>query len=309
MRTLKYIVKRLIESIGTLLGVSVISFGVTFLTGDPSVVMLGNASSMTTEQIAEFRHIYGFDRPWYIQYIDYLQGLLHGDLGTSLYHKQSNISLIMNVMPNTIQLALGAFLLTVVLSVVIGILTAVYRNSWFDRLMMVVSMIGQSMPIFWLALMLILLFSVKLRWLPVSGMGTWKHMVLPVCSLAVGSIAKNIRMIRTCMMDVLNEDYIRTARAKGQKFIITVIRHGFRNALIPIVTLLGTQFGGLLGGAVVTESVYAWNGIGRLALQAINTKDLYLVQACVIMLAAIFVIINLIVDLSYTFLDPRIKLE
>lgn len=309
MGTLKYIIKRFFEAIGTLFGVSIIAFGVTFLTGDPSVVMLGNASSMTTEQIAEFRHNYGFDRPWIVQYMDYLGKLLHGDLGNSLYHKQSNLSLIMNVMPNTIKLALWAFLITVVLSVVIGILIAVYRNSWFDRVMMVLSMVGQSMPIFWLALMLILFFSVKLKWFPVSGMGTWKHLVLPVCSLAVASIAKNIRMIRTCMLDVLSEDYIRTARAKGQSNFIIIVRHGFRNALIPIVTLLGTQFGGLLGGAVVTESVYAWNGIGRLALQAINTKDLYLVQACVIMLAFVFVVINLIVDLSYTFLDPRIKLE
>lgn len=306
---LRYIIKRILQSIIVLIGVTFISFGVMFLTGDPTMLLLGENTKMSAEEIEVFRHQMGFDRPWVIQYLDYVNGLLHGDMGKSFYHGRPNFDIIIETFPRTIQLAMIAFLITVMISMTIGILSAVKKDSAFDRISMVLSLFGQSMPTFWLAILMILVFAVKLKWLPVSGMGTWKHLVMPSIALSVYSVAKNSRMIRSCMLEVLNEDYIRTARAKGQSEFKIVMKHGLRNALIPVVTLFGIQFGSLLGGAVVTETVFAWPGIGRLAIQAINTKDLFLVQACVLTLAVTFIVLNLLVDLSYTFLDPRIKLR
>lgn len=305
----RYIVRRIAQSILVLIGVTFISFGVMFLTGDPTLLLLGDTRGMSIEAIEEFRHNMGFDRPWLIQYGDFLWNAVRGDLGKSFYHGRPNMDLILETMPATIELALSAFVITVVVALPIGILSATKRNSLLDRASMSLALLAQSVPVFWLGLILIMIFGVKLMWFPISGRGTIRHLVLPAIALGAFSTARNARMIRSCLLEVLNDDYIRTARSKGVEEKIVIYKHALKNAMIPVITLLGMQFGFLLGGAVITETIFAWPGIGRLTVQAINTKDIPLVQASVITLASIFVVINLLIDLTYTLLDPRVRLR
>jgi len=302
-----YIIRRLLQTIFVLWGVSFVAFGVMFLAGDPASAMVGE--DWTREQIAEFRHQMGFDQPWYIQYVRFLTKALRGDLGVSLRQHQPNLRLVFDRMPATLQLAVASLLISLVVAIPVGVISATKRNSWLDTLSMFGALLGQSMPSFWLGIMLILIFGVTLRLTPIAGRGTLAHLILPAITLSAYPTARNARMMRSTMLDVLGQAYVTTARAKGLREVVVLTRHAMRNALIPIVTLIGLEFGALLGGAVITETIFAWPGVGRLAVQAIYGRDIPLVQACVIVLATNFVFINLVVDIIYTILDPRIRLS
>jgi peptide/nickel transport system permease protein len=302
----RYIARRLLQTVVVLGGVSFIAFGIMFLAGDPASAMVGE--DWTREQIAQFRHAMGFDQPWYVQYGRFLSRAVHGDLGVSLRQRQPNLALIFERMPATLELAAAAMVLSVVVAIPAGVISATRRNSWLDNLASLGAILGQSMPAFWLGIMLILIVGVGLRWTPVAGRGGLDHLILPALTLSAYPIARNARMMRSSILEVLGQGYITTARAKGLREFIVVTRHAMRNALIPVVTLIGLEFGALLGGAVITESIFAWPGVGRLTVQAIYGRDIPLVQAAVIVLAAIFVLINLLVDLFYVVLDPRIRL-
>ena len=301
-----FFVRRLAQSVLVILGVSILSFGIMFLSGDPTMLMVGEDWSV--KQVEEFRHIMGFDRPWYVQYWDFVTKAAQGDFGLSQRHKQPTFTLVMSRMPATLELTFAAMLLSIILAFPVGILSAVKRDSIYDGLSMGGALLGQSVPVFWLGIMLILVFSVKLQWTPVAGRGTWTHLILPAITLGAFFIARNARMVRSCMLDVLGMEYVTTARSKGLREFVVIYKHALRNALITVVTLIGLQFGALLGGAVITETIFAWPGVGRLVIQAIQGKDLPLVQAAVTVLALSFVLINLLVDYLYCILDPRVRI-
>jgi peptide/nickel transport system permease protein len=300
-----YAARRLLETVLVVLGVSALAFGMMFLSGDPTMVMAGE--SWTHAQIDEFRHQMGFDRPWIVQYLDFLGRAVRGDFGVSLRQQQPVFLLILQRMPATLELTFAAMAVAVCIGIPVGVIAATRRNSVLDRTLMVGALLGQAMPVFWLGLLLALIFAVFLGWFPVAGRDGWRHLVLPAASLGLFSVAYNARMTRSAVLEVLGEEYIRTAHAKGVSRFGVLTRHALRNALIPVVTVVGLQFGNLLGGAVITESIFAWPGVGRLTLQAIQAKDLPLVQASVTLLATIFVVLNLLVDLLYVALDPRVR--
>ena len=302
----QYVIRRLLQTVLVLLGVSFVAFGVMFLTGDPTSAMTGE--DWTQEMIEELRHQMGFDRPWYVQYADFLSKAVRGDLGTSLRQHQPNLKLIAERLPATAELAAAAMLISIVLAIPVGVLSAVWRGTWVDTVSRLFALLGQSVPVFWLGIMLILVFGVKLRWTPVSGRGGLENLILPAITLGAFLTARNARMMRSSLLEVLEQDYIRTARAKGLPEWTVLYRHAVRNALMPVVTLIGLQIGALLGGAVITETIFAWPGVGRMTVSAIYSKDVPLVQASVIVLATVFVVANLAVDLIYTILDPRIRL-
>lgn len=302
----RYIARRLLQTIVVLWGVSFIAFGVMFLAGDPASAMVGE--DWTREQIAAFRRQMGFDQPWYVQYGRFLSRAARGDLGVSLRQRQPNLNLVLERMPATLELTAAAMFLSIVLALPAGVISAARRNTWLDNAASLTAILGQSMPAFWLGIMLILIVGVGLRWTPVAGRGGLEHLILPALTLSAYPIARNARMMRSSVLEVLGQAYVTTARSKGLREIVVLTRHAVRNALIPVVTLIGLEFGALLGGAVITESIFAWPGVGRLTVQAIYGRDIPLVQAAVIVLAAIFVLINLVVDLCYVVLDPRIRL-
>ncbi len=301
-----YLTRRLLQTVFVLFGVSLLSFGTLFLSGDPTMLMV--SESWNTQQIEEFRHRMGFDRPWYVQYGDFVLKAVRGDFGTSLRQQQPTFTLIGQRLPATLQLAAAAMAIALLVGIPLGVLAAIRRGSIWDNALMLCGLVGQSMPVFWLGLLLIMIFAVGLGWFPVAGAEGPRHLVLPAITLGLFSTAYIARMARSSMLEVLGRDFVRTARAKGLASRNVVMGHALRNALIPLVTVIGLQFGALLGGAVITETIFAWPGVGRLTIQAIQTKDLPLVQACVVLLATIFVVVNLVVDLLYTYLDPRIRL-
>jgi peptide/nickel transport system permease protein len=301
-----YLIRRLLQTMFVLLGVSVLSFGTLFLSGDPTMLMA--SESWNQEQISTFRHQMGFDRPWFVQYLDFLGKAVQGDFGVSLRQQQPTIKLIAERMPATLQLAGASMAIAIGVGVPLGVGAATRRGSVWDNLLMLGGLLGQSLPVFWLGLLMILVFAVGLGWFPVAGTGGPQYLVLPAVTLGMFSTAYIARMTRSSMLEVLGRDYVRTARAKGLSRKHVVVGHALRNALIPLVTVIGLQFGALLGGAVITETIFAWPGVGRLTIQAIQSKDLPLVQACVLLLAVIFVVVNLVVDLLYAYLDPRIRL-
>jgi len=306
----RYVVRRLLQAIVVVFGVSLISFSIIFLTGDPTYLLLGDVSGgMTKEQIDEFRHRMGFDRPWIIQYLDYMSHAVRGDLGKSYYHGVPNTELIGIFLPATIQLGVTALSISLIVGIPMGILGAIHRGGVIDQVSMGVALIGQAMPSFWQGLMLMLMFAVTLKWLPVSGMGTWKHLIMPALTLSSYSTAQNARMVRSSMLEVLGQDYVRTARAKGLAEWAVLYTHALRNAMIPVITLIGIQVGWVLGGAVITETIFAWPGMGRLVVQAISTRDIPLVQASVITFALAFVTVNILVDLAYGYFDPRVRIS
>jgi peptide/nickel transport system permease protein len=287
-------------------GVSLISFGVTFATGDPTYLLVGPQA--TQEQIDTLRHQLGFDRPWPIQYLDYMAKALRGDFGVSLRSHDPAFGLIVDRMPLTLELAASALVLALAIAIPVGIISATKRNTLYDTFSMLGALLGQSVPAFWLGLMLILVFGVDLRWFPISGAGDLQHLVLPAITLGAFSAARNARLIRSSVLDALSNDYVRTAFAKGLNQPTVIIRHVIKNAMLPVITVIGLDLGTLLGGAVITETIFAWPGVGRLVVQAIETKDYPLIQTAVMLLAVLFVVLNLLVDLTYTYLDPRIRL-
>ncbi|MDQ3249735.1 MAG: ABC transporter permease, partial [Chloroflexota bacterium] len=261
------------------------------------------------EQIAAARAKWGLDKPIIVQYGVFLGRALRGDLGDSLFFQQPAIEVLMERMPATLQLSAVALLFSLSVAIPVGILSALKRDTIWDYLGTNLAMLGQAIPPYWLGIMLILLFSVRLGWFPTSGRGTLGHLVLPAVTLGSVLMALVTRLVRSGMLDVLGEDYVRTARAKGLPERTVIVRHALRNILIPLVTVIGLQLGALFGGAVITESIFAWPGVGRLALQAISARDYPLVQAAVLVISVVYVFLNLAVDLVYVYLDPRIRYE
>ncbi len=301
----RFAAQRLAWSVFVLFGVATAVFVILHLNGDPTALML--PADARPEDAERLRHALGFDRPLPVQYLDFVGGLVRGDFGRSLRYDQPALQLVLERVPMTLLLAVSGLLFAIVLAVPIGILSAARRNTWVDHLGMAVALLGQSIPVFWLGLVLILLFAVNLHWLPALGSGGLDHLILPTVSLGMFSAAATARLLRAGLSDVLEQEYVRTARAKGLRERSVVLGHGVRNALIPVVTVLGIQFGALLGGALVTETIFAWPGMGRLLVQAIYNRDYPLAQAAILWLAAMFVLVNLFVDLLYGFLDPRIR--
>jgi len=292
--------------IPVILGISLIIFTVVrVIPGDPAYILAGPHA--TQEQMDQIRAQLGLDKHPVTQYFIFLKHLFQGDLGTSTRTGLPVIREIMTRFPNTLVLALASILLATVFGVTIGIIAGVKQNSKFDYLSMLVALLGLSMPVFWLGLMLMLLFSIKLGWFPAVGADSLKHIVLPAITLGANSTAIIARMTRSSMLEVIRLDYIRTARAKGLAEKVVISRHALKNALIPVVTVIGLQTGTLLGGAVLTEIVFAWPGIGRLLVEAILSRDYPVVQGVVLLIATVFIFVNLIVDILYSYLDPRIR--
>jgi peptide/nickel transport system permease protein len=305
MRT--FLFRRLLQSLVVLFGVSFVVFAILHLTGDPALVLLPPDAS--AEDVRRFREVMGFNDPFFVQYGRFLKGALQGDFGQSVRHGEPAFGLVLERMPATFELAGAALALALCLAIPAGIVSAMRRNTALDYLATVVALFGQSLPTFWLGIMLILLFSVQFHLLPSSGRGTLEHLILPAVTLGLFTTARITRLTRSGMLEVLNQDYIRTARAKGVSDPPVVWKHALKNAAIPIVTIVGIELGTLLGGSVITETIFAWPGVGRLSVQAIANRDYPVVQAAVFLLASTFVLVNLLVDVVYTYLDPRIRLR
>lgn len=300
-----YLLQRLGDSLVTVWGVVTIVFFSVRLTGDPVVLLLPLGA--TPEDIALLRHALGFDRPLPVQYFAFLARAVRGDFGVSTRFGQPALPLVLARLGATAELALLAMAVAAVLGGAAGVAAAMRPNSRVELVAMGSALLGQATPVFWLAIMLILVFAATLRWLPSGGIGGWRHLVLPVCTLAVYSAASIARLLRASLLEARVEDYARTARAKGLGERAILIRHLFKNALIPVVTVLGLQVGLLLGGAIVIETVFSWPGEGRLIVQAIQNRDFPLVQAGACVLSVLVVGVNLLVDLTYAFLDPRVR--
>ncbi len=304
---MNYLLRRLVRAVLVLLGVSFATFMVAHSTGDPVTLLVpGNA---TAEARAQLTTHLGLDQPLATQYGLFLWRALHGDLGQSFLYSQSVVSLVANRLANTLLLAGTSFLIAIVLSLVLGVLAALYRNSWIDLLVTGFTMIGLAVPAFWLGLMLILIFAVQLHLLPVSGSESSLSIILPAITLSMQSTARLCRLVRSGMIEVLNADYVRTARAKGLLEGRVIWIHAFRNALLPVVTMAGLELGDLISSAVVIEAIFAWPGIGRLAITAVSSRDFPLLQGTVLVAAFCFVMINLFVDWLYTRIDPRVSFK
>jgi len=301
-----YIVRRLVQSVGVILGVSLVVFIFARISGDPAALLLSVYAS--AEDVARFRTLLGLDKPLPVQFWTFLTNAVRGDFGTSFQYHLPALGLVLERMPATIQLTVASMLLATILGVPAGIISAVRRHSLLDQVSMTVAMLGQAMPTFWLGIVLVLLFAVNLHVLPSAGGGSIRHLILPSVTLGAFSAASIARLTRSAMVEVLMRDYVRTARAKGLAEQTVLVRHALRNAAIPIITVIGLQTGALLGGAVVTETIFAWPGVGSLAIRAVTTRDYPLVQACVFVVAVGFVLINTILDIAYQWLDPRIRL-
>ncbi len=299
-----YIIRRLLESILVLLGAVAITFVITRATGDPARLMLSDGA--TAEQLADFRRDFGLDKPIPVQFVRYINDCLHGDLGKSIRHGLPVTQLIIDKLPNTLKLTFAAMLISLLLSFPIGVFVALHRNTFADSAGTIFALNGQAMPSFWVGLMLSFIFGVKLRWLPISGSDTRMHLILPAVTLGFYLTGRLTRLIRSSMLEVLEKEYIRTARSKGILEKVVIWKHALRNASIPVVTYIGLIFADLLGGAMVIETVFAWPGVGRLVINAVLQRDFPLVQGVVLFSALIFVIVNLLVDILYTILDPRI---
>jgi len=304
----RYILKRVVLALPVLVGVSVVVFvAIRLIPGDPAQLMAGQAA--TQEVVQQIRQSLGLDQPLPVQYLYFLRNVVRGDLGRSLFNGAPVAEELAQRFPRTVRLALASMAVASLIGIPAGILAATRRSTWVDTAVMLVALAGVSVPVFWLGLNLILLFSVRLQWLPSFGYETWRHLVLPSLTLGAASTAIVARMTRSAMLEVLGQDYVRTARAKGLAERVVVNRHALRNALIPVVTVLGLQLGTLLSGAVLTETVFAWPGIGRLLVEAVLARDYPIIQGATLLIAATFVVLNVAVDVLYGLLDPRIRYE
>ena len=303
----RYIVRRLLHGIFVLIGVTIVTFMLVRLTGDPASAILGPEA--TPEQVEIFREREGFNDPILIQYGRYLVNLAQGDFGNSLLYNQPAMPLVLERMPATIELTAAAIVISLLISFPLGILSALKRDSVLDHVSSIFVFGSQAMPVFWSGILGILIFAVTLDWLPVSGRDGLKHLIMPAVILGVNSAAYETRLLRSAMLEVLGNDYVRTARSKGLREFAVVNRHALRNALIPVVTAVGVRVAALLGGTVITEAIFNWPGVGSLAIQAINNRDIPLVMAATVVFAVIILVVNLLVDLSYGIIDPRIRLS
>lgn len=306
---LKYILRRIVFLIPVIIGVAFIVFSLLYFTpGDPARMVLGDMA--TEDAVQEFREKQGLNDPFFVQFGNYLwKAFFEGDIGRSYITKRPVTTEVMTAFPYTLKLAACAMVIALIFGIPFGIISAIKQYSIFDTITTIVAMVGMSMPVFWLGLLMILLFSVYLGWLPSSGFDTWQAMILPSVALAAQAISMITRMTRSSMLEVVRSDYIRTARAKGQKESIVIWKHALGNALIPVVTITGLQFGELLGGAVLTESIFSVPGVGRLMVESIKMRDYPVVQGGVLYIAIAFSIVNLLVDLLYAYIDPRIRAQ
>ncbi|MFX4221699.1 MAG: ABC transporter permease [Thalassobaculum sp.] len=302
---LRFAAIKVLRALFTLLLVVTFVFVVLRLTGDPTQQLLPD--DVGPEIREYYRAAWGLDRPLWEQYLRYFQAAFHGDFGVSFRNSQPALDLIWQRVPKTVELGLATFATAILLGIPLGVLAAIWRDSWIDRLTMSFAVFGFSMPNFFLGILLILLFALNLRLLPSSGYGTWQHMVMPVFTLATAFAGAIARFTRSAMLDVLSRDYMRTAEAEGASLWRRVWLHAFPNAAIPVVTIIGFSLGGMIGGAVVTENVFAWPGVGRLLTSSVADRDLAIVQGIVVMVAITMVCANLLVDLAYGWLDPRVR--
>jgi ABC-type dipeptide/oligopeptide/nickel transport system permease component len=305
---IRFVVRRLLLTIPVLLGVATLVFSLIHLVpGDPAQVMLGEGAS--PQEVARLRARLGLDRPLIAQYGDFMAGLVRGDLGSSMRFNEPVTTIIVERMPATFELAAASMLVGIAIAIPLGIAAAVWKGTAIDHGAMTLALLGISIPNFWLGPLLAIVFAVELGWLPVSGRGTVAHLVLPAVSLGAALSAILARMTRATLLDELRELYVLAARARGASRFRAVLAHAFRNSLIPIVTIVGLQFGAVLTGAVITETIFAWPGVGRLLIQAIGFRDYPLVQGCILLIAVTYVSMNLLTDLAYGALDPRIRFE
>ncbi len=302
---LRYLTKRLGHAVIVMIGVTLAVFLITRMTGDP--VRLMAPLDATEAEIELLRTQLGFNRPLYVQFFDYIQGVIYLDFGDSLRHQEPAMLLVFERMPATIQLSVVALLIAVAVAIPAGVIGAVRPGSILDGIGTLLALLGQSMPVYWLGILLIMLFSVKWQLFPPAGKSDWTSFILPAVTLAAYTSASIMRILRSAMLEVMTNDFIRTARAKGISERRVLYKHALRNALIPVVTVVGLHLGALLGGAVITETIFAWPGVGRFVVQAIYNRDFYVVQAAVFLFALIIVVINLVTDLLYSLLDPRIR--
>ena len=306
MKALSYIASRALQAFIVLIGVSAIVFFALFLTGDPAALMMPPEASK--QEIAAFREAMGFNDPIFLQYGRFLLGALHGDLGISLRFQRPAYDLVLERLPATALLATAALAWSSLLGFALGIIAATRKNGPADFAIRLVALLGQAVPVFWLGLLLIIVFALKLRLLPTGGIGTARQLILPAIALGAYYLSAITRIVRASLIDALAQDYVRTARAKGLSQWRIMMRHALRNALIPVVTVQGMYFASLLGGALITEVIFAWPGLGRLAIESIQNKDFPVVQAVVLFAALVFVVANFLVDLAYAALNPRIRL-
>lgn len=297
--------RRTIQTVLVCLGLSVVVFVLLNLNADLARELL--PADASPEQVSAFRQKMGLDRPLYVQYLDWARKALVGDFGESWRQGEPAFKIVMERMPATFRLAIAAELLALCVSIPLGVIAAAFRNSIWDRAAMGLALVGQAMPHFWLGLMMMLLLSVKWQLLPPTGSETWAHMIMPTITLALRPMARTARLVRSGMLEIMSEDYIRTARAKGLGERIILMKHGLRNAMLPIITVIGLELGALLNGSVIVESVFAWPGVGRLIITALRGADVPVVQASVFVIAVMYILVNLLVDISYGFFDPRVR--
>lgn len=302
----RYICKRLLYCLLVLIGVSLICFFIIYLSpGDPVELILGE--SATPELIAAKRVELGYDKPYMFQYGKWIWNVLRGDLGTSLYYHDACWSIMKPMLWKTVQLTFAALILSLLISIPLGLIAGVKRGSGVDFFSMGFAMLGQACSSVWLGIVLIMVFAVRLKWLPSYGDESFKHIIMPAITLGAPLAAITVRMVRSGMIDTMDSDYILAARAKGEPNFKVITKYAFKNALLPVITVVGMQLGQFLGGAVVTEQVFAWNGIGKLMVSSLNCRDYPMIQACLLISSALYVIVNLLVDLLYTVVDPRLR--
>ncbi len=304
----RYIIKRGVLLIPVIMGVVTFVFLLIHLIpGDPVDMMLGETAQQADREMLRTR--LGLNDPIHLQYYKFIKGIVRGDLGDSIHYNRPVLEIIIDRFPATLELTLGAIVIAILISIPVGIIAAARQYSIFDNSSMLLALLGISMPNFWLGPLLIIVFSIKLGWLPVSGMGGLTYLILPSVTLGTSMAAILSRMTRSSLLEVIRKDYITTARAKGLSELVIMVKHALTNALLPIVTIIGLQFGALLSGSIITEMIFSWPGIGRLTIQAIITRDYPLVQGCVLFIALCYVMVNLLTDLLYVFIDPRIRLS
>ena len=305
---LGYVVSRLLQMIPTLFGVTLLVFMLIFLVpGDPARLMAPEAAS--AEEVEQLRISLGLDRPVLVQYVTWVSGVVQGDWGTSLYRRAPVLPQLMRRLPATLELVLASVAFSVLIAVPLGVVSALRRNSVVDNVARVFTLFGLAMPNFWVGIMTILVFAYYLRWFPATGRGSWQHLVLPAVTLGAGMLAEMARVMRSTMLEVINSEYVRTARSKGLHERVVVYKHALRNALIGVITIIGLQLGGRLSGAVVVEQVFAYPGVGRLAYQSMVQQDVPLIMGSLLLFAVLFLVINLVVDVLYSVVDPRISYD
>ncbi len=300
-----YLLRRLALVVVVVWGAATLAFGLLYLSGDPTNLLLPLDASQEARE--EFRRVNGFDQPFIVQYGRYLGRVVQGDFGESLRSRLPAFGLVLERMPASLQLTGAALLLSVLLGVPAGVIAATRKGTPLELGVMTLALLGQSLPVFWLGLMMILVFGLTLRWLPISGYGTLAHLVMPAFAVGIFAIASIARLTRNGVLRELRSDYVRTARAKGLLGRVVIYKHALRNAAIPVVTVIGLQLGGLLSGAIITETIFAWPGVGRLVRDAVEQKDFPVVQSAVLLLAVLLAVVNLIVDVLYAYLDPRVR--